>query len=520
MAGTHDTAERRRALAGTKRWRRIVGVVALAIALLLVGTGAALTLVTSGFVKSEKIARNVYVEDVRVEGMTVADASAALEREWVPRLSKELALQYPGGSLAIPPSKLGAKLQTDEAAAMAYRVGREGGLLARILTQIRLRRAPVRIDVECSVNEEALDAALADVAGRVNKKPKNAEVEVTDGDKVIVKPEIVGVVVNLEKSKQALLSGLKAVEAQDVKLVVTEQQPDIKADDLRNLDTVLASYTTNFNPGQVGRTRNLTLATIEINKSVVMPGDVFSVNDTVGERSPERGYRRAPIFGEGGNLRDDYGGGLCQVASTLFNTALRANMKIIERSQHNRMVTYVPLGLDAMVSYGSIDMRFRNSLQYPVLILGEVSGDELTFKIIGSKADKAEVKIERSGVGTTGPSTKEIKDPDLEEGKRVLESSGWSGGYATAWRMTKIDGKWEKTWGDSSSYSPGPNVYRVGSKKKDKDKDKTKAGDAETKQPAGADTGAPATSDTGSPPKPVPRIPTPPAGGSRTTPSG
>jgi len=520
MPETHDTAERRRALAGPKRWRRIVGVIALAVVLLLVGTGAALTLVTSGFVKSERIARNVYIEDLRVEGMTVADASAALERDWVPRLPKELELQYPGGKLAIPPGTLGASLQTDKAAASAYRVGREGGWLQRVLTQVQLRRRPVHIEVECTVNEEALDAALAEIAGQVNKKPKNAEVEVTDGDKVIVKPEIVGVVVNLEKSKEALLNGLKDVEAKDVQLVVTEQQPDIKAGDLQNLDTVLASYSTHFNPGQVGRTRNLTLATIEVNKSVVMPGEVFSVNDTVGERSPHRGYQRAPIFGEGGNLRDDYGGGLCQVASTLFNAALRANMKIIERSQHNRMVTYVPLGLDAMVRYGSIDMRFRNSLQYPVLILGDVSGDELTFKIIGSKADKAEVKVERSGVGTVGPSTKEIKDPDLEEGKRVLESSGWSGGYATAWRMTKIDGKWEKTWGDSSSYSPGPNVYKVGAKKKDKDKDKTKAGESETKQPAGTDTGTPPSSETGPPPKPVPRIPTAPSGGSRTTPSG
>jgi vancomycin resistance protein YoaR len=506
-----------------KRWHRIVGVTAIAIVLLLAGTGVALTLATNGFVSSGRIARNVYIEGIPVEGLTASDASATLEREWVPRLPQELELQYPGGSLRIPPSKLGAKLQIDRAVAQAQRIGREAGLIQRIATQVKLQRRPARVEVECLVNEEALDSALADIAGKVNQKPRNAEVEVGDDEEVHVKPHAVGLVLNLEQSKAALVNALKQVDAKAVKLIVTEQQPEIKAEDLAHLDTVLGSYSTEFNPGQVGRTQNLRLATAEINKSVVMPGDVFSVNQKVGERSPERGYRVAPIFGEGGTLRDDYGGGLCQVASTLFNAALRANMRIIERSQHNRMVTYVPLGLDAMVTYGNVDMRFQNSAEFPVLILGNVSGNTLTFRIIGSKSDKAEVKIERSGVGTMGPSTKEIKDPNLEEGKRVLDKPGWSGGYATAWRMTKIDGKWERTWGDSSHYSPGPNIYKVGAKKKPTDETKDKEvsdgpqPEAST-EPASSDQPEP---ETGSSPKPGRRVPSVPSGGThRGTASG
>jgi len=243
MNAADNTTKRAARVRAATRWRRLVRVAALAIVLLLAGTGVALTLVTNGFVNSGRIARNVTIEGVAVEGKTVADASAALEREWVPRLPKELELAYPGGSLRIPPSKLGAKLRIDEAAAAAHRVGREGGMIDRIITQVRLRRRPVGIEVECRVNEEALDAALADIAGQVNKQPKNAQVQVTDDEDVIVKPHVVGLVLNLEKSKTALLEGLKDVQARDVKLVVTEQQPDIKAEDLRYLDTVLGSYT-------------------------------------------------------------------------------------------------------------------------------------------------------------------------------------------------------------------------------------------------------------------------------------
>jgi len=442
-------------------------VVALALVLLLTCTGVALTLATTSFVNSGRIAQNVYLEGLPVGGQTSAEAVATLQREWVPKLPKELELRYPGGSLQVPPDKLGAAPKLDVAAAKAYRVGREGGLLQRVRTQIWLRRQPVHLEVECAVNGQALDAALAEAAGKVNREPRDAEVEVSDDDEVTVKPHVVGVVLDLEKSRALLLKALTELDATSVDLVVNEEQPKIKAEDLAAIDTVLASYHTHFNSGLVGRTRNIRLATRAINKRAVLPGDVFSVNEIVGERSPERGFERAPIFWEGGELREDYGGGLCQVASTIFNAALRANLQIVERSQHTRMVTYVPLGLDAMVIYGSSDLRWRNNLEHSVVVVGDVSGETLTFKIIGSKSDQAEVKIERANVGTIGPPEKEIKDLNLEEGKRVLDKPGWSGGHATAWRMTKVNGKWERTWYDASSYSAGANVYRVGAKKKE-----------------------------------------------------
>jgi vancomycin resistance protein YoaR len=457
---------------------RYIGFILLALLLLVLGSGVALTIVTNGFVHSGAIAHNVYIETVPVGGLTVADAATALERDWVSRLPRAVTLEYPGGSLDLERADLGAQLQVDRAAADAYRIGREGGLLPRIATQLRLRRTPQHVPVPCVVDDEALDAALTEVAAKVNKPPKNAEVTVGGDDEVEVTPHQVGLTVDLEKSRAALLESLKRTDTRTARLVVNERVPAVTSEDLAKLETVLGSFSTEFSSGQVSRTHNLTLATAALDKTVLKPGDVLSVNDIVGERSPGRGYRKAPIFVEGGDLRDDYGGGLCQVATTLFNAALRANMAIVERSQHNRTVKYVPLGLDAMVSYGSIDMRFRNSAQYPVLVLGDVSGETLSFRIIGAKEDDVETKIERSGVATIAPPDKEVKDPELEEGKRKLDKPGWSGGRATAWRMTKINGEWKRTWSDSSYYSPGPNIYHVGTKKKPKKPEELK-GDEE-----------------------------------------
>ena len=448
------------------RWKRIALIVALAVLLMIIGTGVALTLAANSFQSSGIIARNVLIEGVPVSGMTTEEAVGALHREWVPLLPDELELVYPGGSYTVPRRKLGAELQLELAATEAHRVARVGGLVERIRTQISLRRDPVEVQVECRVDESALDAAVADAAGRVNRQPMDAEVEVSDDDKVTIKDHVNGLVVKLDQSKAALVAALKEPGARQIELAVEEQAPHITGEDLSHLETVLASYTTKFNSGQVSRTTNLRIATKILDRKIIMPGEVFSINDIVGERTPERGFKPAPIFWTGGELRQSTGGGLCQVASTAFNTALLANMQVVERSSHVRAVDYVPLGRDAAVLWGSKDMRWRNSMKHPVLFIARDDSNSLTYKIIGSEEDKAEVRVTSDG-GRSGVGEKEVPDPNLPEGKRVLEKRGWRGGWGWGKRETKIDDEWEQTWYARSSYISGPNVYRVGSKKPD-----------------------------------------------------
>jgi vancomycin resistance protein YoaR len=445
----------------------MAAILGVLILLLLAGTAVALALVAHGFSQSGEIASNVFIQQVPVAGKTVPEAIASLHTQWVPRLPEEVELVYPGGSVSVSRKDLGADLMLEKAAADAYRVGRVGNIVQRLATQWKLRHQPIHIEVECRVDQKPLDAKLADVATSVNKPPRNAQVSVSADDEVSITPHVNGLVVKLEESKAALLDALRRPDASEAKLVVEEQEPAITQEDLAHLEVVLSSYTTRFNPGQTSRSHNLRLATETLNKTVVMPGEVFSVNQIVGERTPERGYKRAPIFRDGGELFDDYGGGLCQVSSTVYNAALLANMTIVERSNHNRIVTYVPLGRDAMVNYGSIDMRWRNSLKHPVLVLGRVEGDELTIKIIGKRSDKVEVRIERSNVSTIPAPDKEIKDPELEEGKRVVEEKGWSGGRASARRLVKIGNEWKSNLSYSDYYPPGPNKIRVGTKKKE-----------------------------------------------------
>ncbi len=134
--------------------------------------------------------------------------------------------------------------------------------------------------------------------------------------------------------------------------------------------------------GSADRHHNIALAAQGVSNVLLWPGERFSFNDIVGPRSPERGYLPAPVFLMGGH-GIDFGGGVCQVASTLYNAALMAGLHIDERHPHSKPVHYVPEGRDATVAYPGVDLRFTNNKEGPVIIRAGVSGSSLWVKIMG-----------------------------------------------------------------------------------------------------------------------------------------
>lgn len=132
-------------------------------------------------------------------------------------------------------------------------------------------------------------------------------------------------------------------------------------------EKLIGRYVTYYNPGNVNRSHNIALAAEAIDSTVVFPGETFSFNRTVGQRTVARGYREAPVIVRG-ELSEGVGGGICQVSSTLYNAVDNAGLQIVERYAHSRNVAYVPPGRDATVSWYGPDFAFRNSLDQPVLI--------------------------------------------------------------------------------------------------------------------------------------------------------
>ena len=189
----------------------------------------------------------------------------------------------------------------------------------------------------------------------------------------------------------------------------------------------LSSFSTSFKSSNSNRSTNSRLCASKINGVVLMPGETFSFNSTVGKRTPEAGYKEAPAYLNGKTIMD-YGGGICQVSSTLYNAVLYSNLEITERYNHGYQPSYVKSGLDATVSWGGPDFKFTNNRNYPIKIMTDTSNKILNIYIYGLKTENDyTVKLEARYLSTVYYSTTYQKDASLAPGETKTIQSGSNG---------------------------------------------------------------------------------------------
>ena len=204
---------------------------------------------------------------------------------------------------------------------------------------------------------------------------------------------------------------------------------------------LLASYSTTFSTKAANRTTNIRLASNKIDGVVLMPKEQFSYNKVVGKRTAQAGFKSAPAY-SGGKVINDIGGGICQVSSTLYNTALRANLEIVKRSNHRFATGYVPLSTDATVSWGGPEFIFKNSRRYPIKIVSKVNGGKITVDIYGCKEEtEYEVVIKSETLQTIPMKTEYRTNTSLPQGTTKTVQKGHGGYKSRAYRILKLNGK-------------------------------------------------------------------------------
>ena len=250
-----------------------------------------------------------------------------------------------------------------------------------------------------------------------------------------ITPEVVGYGFDKEDVQKQLD---EAKEGDEIVIELGELAPEITEEKLRAslFADVLASYDsphTWIND----RTHNLELACEAIDGTVLMPGQTFSFNETVGERTKEKGYREAIVYVSGESV-PQRGGGVCQVASTIYYCALMADLDIVTRAPHMYFVTYVPAGMDATVYWGSQDFKFRNSTEYPLRIDASVSDGYVHIKLVGTETKDYTVKMTYDIVSTMDWKTveKEITDGSYANGEVITTPYT---GYKVITYMHKYD---------------------------------------------------------------------------------
>ncbi|MEH7073302.1 VanW family protein [Neobacillus drentensis] len=196
----------------------------------------------------------------------------------------------------------------------------------------------------------------------------------------------------LEEEELAEKIMLVSEKGGDVELPLYVNASGYQAEEVSQLDdVVVASYTTHFNSGAVGRTKNIELSAQAINNVILGTNDSFSFNTTVGPSDAAHGYQKAPEINYG-KLVEGYGGGICQTSSTLYNAIDKLAVQYIEKNHHSLTVGYVPKGRDATVSYGGKDFRFKNTTGVPLLVKAIVNRGSLTVEVRTSKTYQSQLK--------------------------------------------------------------------------------------------------------------------------------
>lgn len=258
------------------------------------------------------------------------------------------------------------------------------------------------------------------------------------GGRIIREEEIPGFALDESKIGTAALEAIRASQ-KEFEIPMIQDKPRVSMEDLNQITEVVSSYTTRFNSGATNRASNVRLATSKINGVILLPGETFSYNNTVGERSIENGYKMAPIYVNGKHEMGE-GGGACQVSTTLYNAALFANLKIVQRQNHSMPVAYVPRGRDATVSWGSIDLKFTNTYDNPIAIVSSSTADTITFTVLGKKDKSLSIDLITTNHSSWGNDVKYVLDPSLGPGKEKVVEKG-SGGYrCVTWRIIKKGG--------------------------------------------------------------------------------
>lgn len=143
----------------------------------------------------------------------------------------------------------------------------------------------------------------------------------------------------------------------------------------------LASFTTSITHSNENRIHNIKTVCEYLNNHVIKSGEIFSFNDVLGPFNEEQGYVESTGFDSKGEIIKIIGGGICQVSSTLYNTALIANLEIVERHEHSAPVDYVPKGKDATVCYSEVDLKFKNTTKKDITVKSYCDGDTVKVEL-------------------------------------------------------------------------------------------------------------------------------------------
>lgn len=510
-----------------KRKRKKQIVITLMIVILILAIGIFCTGFALMNLNSDKILSGISIRNIDVGGLNKEQAIEALNKTLEFEKTREVKLTADGETTTMTLEQIEMEYLVEEAVNKAYEIGRNGNIFQNNFTIMKSMKDKQNIDLEVKYNEQLLDDTIKSINSKLPNSMIDNTYNIEEEELVITRgtaglaldiEKNKEIIIDLAKKGELTELKLETVhkecpeidiqkiyeevytEPQDayyttdpfqiyphkngidfdvaeakkeiekekkdeyvIKLKITEPKVLTNQIGTEAFPDLLSTFSTKYDSTNISRSTNIAIASSKIDGTVVMPGEVFSYNKTVGKRTVEAGYKEAAGF-SGGRVVPMLGGGICQVSSTLYDAIVYANLGIVERHNHMFQVAYVDTGKDATVVYGSLDFKFENTRKYPIMLKASAKSGQLRIQVYGVKEEvEYDVEIVTKILNYTPYKVIYETDSSLGAGQERVEQAGIRGCKSITYKILKLNGaEVSQTVLSSDSYDPQNKIIRRG----------------------------------------------------------
>lgn len=444
--------------------KKFVGLgLLLSLVAALAGTGSREVLAKDN--EDQTIHKGVYVDEIDLSGMTVAEAKREVA-DYVSQLEEEtLTLEIFDEQLQVTLGELGLECTNLDVIDEAAQLGKKGNIIKRYKERKDLEHEKKVYKLEWVLAPEQVRDYVTTECVKFDSEAKDATLKRVNGSFEIVDGNT-GTKLDVDGSVQMIMDFIENEwnkENGRITLPVETDYPRGSEEELSRVKDVLGTFTTSYSTSGPSRSQNVANGAKLINGTVLYPGDTFSAYEVVSPFTTENGYEMAGSY-LNGKVVDSLGGGICQVSTTLYNAVLLSELEVVERSNHSMIVTYVDPSADAAIAGTYKDFKFKNNTDAPIYIEGTTANKQITFTIYGEETRPANrtIKYVSQTLSTTEPGVLIVADPGQPIGYRIVEGAH-RGIQAELYKHVYVNGVEESvTKVNKSTYNASPRTVVVG----------------------------------------------------------
>ncbi len=410
-----------------------------------------------------------------IKGLEISGVSVDTAKEEVNKIAdnienKKIVLNIEDKKSNISFKDIDFKISNKEDILKELEESTKGNVVKRYVLASELAANPKTLEFDTTFNMDKLNVFVEESTKDLGNKAVNATIKKVGSNFVITESQD-----GIDIDKDSLIKKLKDSAIQvnlsnkdDIEIIADTvlTKAKVRKEELEKIKDVLGEYTTNFSSSSRARATNLENGTSKINGHLLMPGETLSGYACLQPFTIANGYKVGKAY-QNGKVVDNIGGGVCQIATTLYNAALLAEVGITQRQNHSMIVGYVPASRDAAIAGTFKDIKITNNRETPIYVEGFTHNRNVTFKIWGQETrDKnRQIKFVSEILSETPAGITYVDDPTLPLGQEKKTESGHKGRSSRLWKVVTVNGKQvDKTLLNKDTYRMSNNVYLRGTK--------------------------------------------------------